>query len=128
MSMLKRVFCGLLTAAMVLAGVTHFTMTASYAAIVPDYLPMHTEIVYVSGVLEILFGLGLAVPATRQRAAWAIVALLVAVLPANVHQLMNNIQPPGLEMSPTMLWVRIPLQFVLIAWAWWMTRPDSARA
>lgn len=128
MSMIKRLFCGLLATAMCLAGASHFTMTATYAAIVPDYLPMHTEIVYVSGVLEILGGLGLLVPATRRLAAWGLVALLIAVLPANINQAMHNLQPPGLEMSPTMLWVRLPLQLVLIAWAWWMTRPDGPRA
>lgn len=128
MSMLKRTFCVLLAAAMCLAGTTHFTMPETYAAIVPDYLPMHTELVYVSGVCEILGGLGLLLPATRRLAAWGIVALLIAVLPANINQALHNIQPPGLEMSPTMLWVRLPLQLVLIAWAWWMTRPDGARA
>lgn len=128
MSMIKRVFCGLLAALMCLAGSTHFTMTATYAAIVPDYLPMHTEIVYVSGVAEILGGLGLLLPATRKLAAWGLVALLIAVLPANLHQAMHNLQPPGLEMSQTMLWVRLPMQLVLIAWAWWMTRPDRLRA
>lgn len=128
MSMIKRVFCGLLATAICLAGVTHFTMTDSYAAIVPAYLPMPTEIVYISGVVEILLGLGLLAPATRRKAAWGLIALLVAVLPANINQAMHNIQPPGLEMSPTMLWVRLPMQLVLIAWAWWMTRPDGARA
>jgi uncharacterized membrane protein len=50
-----------------------------------------------------------------------------AVLPANIHQATHGLQPPGLEMSPTMLWVRLPLQLVLIVWAWWMTRPDGPR-
>lgn len=128
MSWTKRLFCGLLAAAMILAGVSHFTMTDTYAAIVPDYLPMHREIVQVTGVLEILMGLGLLVPATRRLTAWALIAFLIAVLPANINQAMHGLQPPGLEMSPTMLWVRLPMQLVLIAWAWWMTRPDGARA
>jgi uncharacterized membrane protein len=121
----KRVFCGLLAVAMILAGVSHFTMTDTFVAIVPDYLPMHREIVLVTGVLEILGGLGLLVPATRRMTAWALIAFFVAVLPANVHQATHDLQPPGLEMSPTMLWVRLPLQLVFIAWAWWMTRPDK---
>lgn len=128
MSLAKRVFCVLLTVAMVLAGLSHFTMTATYTAIVPNYLPAPVALVYISGVLEIVLGLALQAPATRRLAAWGLIALFIAVLPANVHQAMHNLQPPGLEMSPTMLWVRLPIQLVLIAWAYWMTRPDLRRA
>jgi uncharacterized membrane protein len=128
MSLAKRIFSVLLTLAMVLAGVSHFTMTATYVAIVPDYLPAPLMLVYVSGVAEILLGLAVQVPALRRMAAWGLIALFVAVLPANVNQAMHNLQPPGLEMSPTMLWVRLPMQLVLIAWAWWMTRPDQSNA
>lgn len=128
MSASKRVFCVLFAVLMIVAGTTHFTMTATYAAIVPPYVPAPTLVVYVSGVLEILGGLGLLIPATRRAAAWGLVLLLVAVLPANINQALHNLQPPGLEMSQTMLWVRLPLQLVLIAWAWWMTRPDRRSA
>lgn len=125
MSWTKRVFCGLLAAALIFAGVSHFTMTDTYAAIVPDYLPMHREIVLLTGVLEILGGLGLLVPATRRITGFALIAFFIAILPANIYQATHNIQPPGLEMSQTMLWVRLPMQLVFIAWAWWMTRPDG---
>lgn len=128
MSLVKRIFSVLLTLAMVLAGVSHFTMTATYMAIVPDYLPAPLALVYISGVAEIVLGLALQVPGLRRLAAFGLIALFIAVLPANINQAMNNLQPPGLEMSPTMLWVRLPMQLVLIAWAWWMTRPDPTPA
>ncbi len=127
MSWTKLVFCGLLAVAMGLAGASHFTMTDTYAAIVPDYLPMHREIVLLTGVLELLAAIGLLVPRTRRFTGWALILFFLAVLPANIHQATHGLQPPGLEMSPTMLWVRLPLQLVLIAWAWWMTRPDGPR-
>lgn len=128
MSPVKRIFSVLLTLAMVLAGVTHFTMTATLVALVPDYLPAALALVHISGVIEILLGLALQIPALRRVAAFGLIALFIAVFPANINHAVHNLQPPGLEMSPTMLWVRLPLQLVLIAWAWWMTRPDQASA
>lgn len=124
MSKVQRVFCVLLTVVMLLAGAAHFTMTATYVAIMPSYLPSPLALVYLSGVLEILLAIGLQIPATRRLAAWGLVALLIAVLPANINQAIHNLQPPGLEMSPTMLWVRLPMQLIFIAWAYWMTRPE----
>jgi uncharacterized membrane protein len=124
MSKVQRVFCVLLTVVMLLAGAAHFTMTATYVAIMPSYLPFPLALVYLSGVLEILLAIGLQIPATRRLAAWGLVALLIAVLPANINQAIHNLQPPGLEMSPTMLWVRLPMQLIFIAWAYWMTRPE----
>ncbi|MBK9752029.1 MAG: DoxX family protein [Nannocystis sp.] len=124
MSMLKRVFCVLLTVVMLLAGAAHFTMTATYVAIMPSFLPFPLALVYLSGVLEIVLGLGLQIPALRRLAAWGLVALLIAVLPANINQAVHNLQPEGLQMSQTMLWVRIPMQLVFIAWAFWLTRPE----
>jgi uncharacterized membrane protein len=124
MSLAKRIFSVLLTLVMVLVGITHFTTPATFVAIVPDYLPAPLALVYISGVLEILLGLGLQVPSMRRMAAWGLIALFIAVFPANVHHAVHDIQPPGLEVSQTMLWVRLPMQLVFIAWALWMTRPD----
>ena len=128
MSLIKRIFSVLLSLAMILAGVSHFTMTATYEAIVPAYLPAALALVYISGVIEILLGIALQVPSMRRMAGWGMIALFIAVLPANINQAMHNLQPPGLEMSQNMLWIRIAMQFVLIAWAWWMTRPDHRAA
>lgn len=128
MSLVKRIFSVLLTLAMVLAGVSHFTMPATYVAIVPDYLPAPLALVYISGVAEILLGLALQIPGLRRLAGFGLIALFIAVLPANINQAVHNLQPPGLEMSPTMVWVRLPMQLVLIAWAYWMTRPDQTPA
>lgn len=128
MSLVKRIFSVLLTLAMVLAGVSHFTMPATYVAIVPDYLPAPLALVYISGVAEILLGLAIQIPGLRRLAGFGLIALFIAVLPANINQAVHNLQPPGLEMSPTMVWVRLPMQLVLIAWAYWMTRPDQTPA
>ncbi|HYW52062.1 MAG TPA: DoxX family protein, partial [Gemmatimonadaceae bacterium] len=71
----------------VVAGILHFVMPQFYMAIMPRYLPSRLMLVYVSGVFEILGGLGLLLPATRTLAAIGLILLLLAILPANVEML-----------------------------------------
>ena len=107
-----------LAALMVLAGVAHFRTPKPFERIVPSWLPAHRAIVYVSGVFEVLGGVGLLVPATQRWAAWGLVALFIAVFPANVNMAIHRI-PLGKKELPTWaLWLRLPLQGVLVAWAW----------
>ena len=123
----KTVFRWLLTVVMVGAGVNHFITPETYDAMMPDVLPAHRALVYLSGIAEIAGGLGLILPATRRLAAWGLVALFVAVFPANVNMALNDL-PLGTTTVPTWaLWARLPLQLVFIAWAYWFTRPDPAR-
>lgn len=116
----------LLTVLMVLAGANHFVSPDPYVAMMPAALPAHLALVYVSGVAEIAGGLGLILPRTRRAAAWGLVLLLLAVFPANVNMAVNHL-PLGERALPAWaLWGRLPLQAVLIAWAWWYTRRDRA--
>ena len=112
---------------MVTAGALHFLATDAYVAIMPSYLPWHRELVYVSGVFEILGGLGLLVPRWRRAAGLGLIALFVAVFPANINMAVNNIQPSGLSIPEALLWARLPFQGVFIAWAWWVSQPDGPR-
>ena len=116
----------LLTAFMVAAGANHFIDADAYVAVMPSALPAHLLLVYLSGVAEIAGGLGLILPATRRLAAWGLIALLLAVFPANVNMAINHLSLGGREVPAWTLWARLPLQAVLIAWAWWFTRPDRA--
>lgn len=104
-------------------GTLHFVKPEPFVRIVPQALPRPLALVYLSGFFEILGGLGLLVPRTRRAAAWGLVALYVAVFPANVNMAVNDL-PFGALRSPTLAWLRLPLQAVLILWAWWCTRPD----
>jgi uncharacterized membrane protein len=111
----------------VFAGITHFTSPGFFRQIVPPFLPAPAVLVALSGVAEILLGMLVMVPATRRMAAWGIIALLIAVYPANIHQALANptlVDPPAWmgQPSQTALWVRLPLQFVLMYWAWRYTR------
>jgi uncharacterized membrane protein len=112
---------------MVLAGVNHFLAAGTYRAMVPDVLPWPWAIVYVSGVAEIAGGLGLMHPRTRRAAAWGIILLLLAVFPANINMAVNDLPLGDRDLPTWALWARLPLQAVLIAWAWWVsqTRPPA---
>jgi len=126
----RRTLVKLLAALFVGAGVTHFTVPGFYAHMVPPYLPAPWTLVYVSGVCEIVLGVLLLVPATRRLAAWGLVLLLFAVFPANVHMAVNHVgfvdAPAWLpQPTPLGLWLRLPLQGVLVAWAWTFTRDDE---
>jgi uncharacterized membrane protein len=126
------VLLGLLGALFVGAGITHFTRPGFYVPMVPPYLPAPLALVYVSGVFEILLGLLVLVPATRRLAAWGLVLLLLAVFPANIHMAVHHVgfvdAPEWLpQPTPLGLWMRLPFQLVLIAWAHWYTRPEPAR-
>ncbi len=124
---MKHALRWLLTVGMVGAGLNHFVAADTYVAMMPSALPAHRALVYLSGIAEIAGGLGLILPATRRWAAWGLIALLVAVFPANVNMAINHL-PLGERVVPTWaLWARLPLQLVLIAWAWWYTRPEPRR-
>lgn len=92
----------------------------------PPALPWPEALNYLSGAAEILGGLGLLLPPTRRAAGWGLIALLVAVFPANIYVATQG-QMPGLEVSPLGLWLRLPFQAVFIAWVWWVALKDSAR-
>jgi uncharacterized membrane protein len=124
----KTFFRGLLGVLMVLAGIVHFVNPEPYLMMMPDYLPWHEALVFISGVAEVLLGLALFVPKLRPLAGWGLIALFIAVLPANIWMATEGIQPPGLEMSPTAAWLRIPMQAVFIFWAWAVTRPDTEQS
>jgi uncharacterized membrane protein len=104
----------------VLAGINHFVSPDFYVRIMPPYLPWHLELVYVSGVFEALLGALLLIPTWSAFAAWGLIALLIAVFPANLHMALNPHLYP--EVGPAFLWLRLPLQGFLIAWAYWFTR------
>jgi uncharacterized membrane protein len=104
----------------VVAGVGHFVLTRTYEGIMPDYLPAHHELVLLSGAAEIAGGLGLLIPQTRRVAAWGIIVLLIAVIPANVWMVQHPERFPGVPLWA--MWLRLPLQLPLIWWAWRYTR------
>lgn len=108
------------------AGIMHFVVPHYYEAIVPSYLPAHTTLVALSGVAEIAGGVGLLIPSLRSAAGIGLIALLIAVFPANLEMLRLYRERGVSSGSEALLWLRLPLQLLLIWWAWKLSRPDRA--
>jgi uncharacterized membrane protein len=109
--------------------VNHFRDAAFFLKLIPDYIPeaWHWPAVWISGVAEIGLGALLLVPATQRWAAYGLIALLIAVFPANLYAYQHSREIfPNLD--PALHFWRLPLQAVLIAWAWWYTRPERSEA
>jgi uncharacterized membrane protein len=117
----KTISLWLLAIFMIGAGVMHFVRPEFYLKILPPYLPWHRELVYLSGVAESGLGLLLLVPRYSRWAAWGLIALLIAVFPANVYVFQHQELLPD---PPLVHLLRLPLQGVLILWAYWHTRPE----
>jgi uncharacterized membrane protein len=116
---LKTVSKMLLGLLFIAAGLNHFLNPALYKQIMPPYLPWHDALIYLSGIAEILFGVLLLIPTWTRVGAWGIILVLIAVFPVHIYMLLNAEQFP----IPTfLLWLRLPFQAVLIAWAYWYTR------
>lgn len=118
---IKLVLRILLAIFMIVAGTLHWVAPDPFVKIVPSFLPYPLALVYISGVFEILGGIGLLVPPVSQAAAWGLIALFIAVFPANINMAVNQIQMDGIPNSDLLRWGRLPFQAVLIAWAWWYT-------
>ena len=123
MSTLKTAIKFLLAVFFILAGVNHFISTDFYVRIMPTYLPAPLLLVYLSGAAEIALGIMLIVRRWQRTAAWGLIALLIAVFPANIHMAVNNDLYP--EYSATALWLRLPIQLIFIALCYWYTRPEK---
>lgn len=118
-ALLKSVSRWVLAIFMIGAGMMHFVRPEFYLKIMPPYLPWHEELVFISGVCEVALGVMLLIPRLSPLAAWGLIALLIAVFPANIHVYLN---PEILPAPPWVHLLRLPLQGVLILWAWWHTR------
>jgi len=113
----------LVASCFIIVGIKHFTSPSFFEAIVPPYLPSPRSLVYLSGVFEVAGGIGILIPKLRQTARWGLIALLIAVFPANLHM---AIHPDAFVDAGIPLWglyLRLPLQAVLVAWVAWSGRP-----
>jgi uncharacterized membrane protein len=114
----------------VVAGVLHFLRPKPFEYIVPPQLPAKRALVYLTGVMEAAFGIGVLFERTRRVSAWGLVGTLLAVFPANVYMASDSYELPGVPERfegavDAALYARLPLQAVLVAWAWWYTGEDG---
>jgi uncharacterized membrane protein len=114
----------LLAAIFFAAGIFHLRHPDLFLPLMPDWIPFHRHCILVSGICEILGGIGLLIPwrPIELTAGWGLTLLLVAVFPANVHMALAHVQIHGFPPEPWMAWARLPLQPVLIVAVLWVTR------
>jgi uncharacterized membrane protein len=122
----RRLIAGLFVA----AGLAHFVVPHFFEAIVPPWLPRWLPspraLVLLSGIAEVAGGVGVLVPAVRVAAGWGLMALLVAVFPANVHMMRDALANGAASWWVAALIVRLPLQALLLWWVWRVVvRPES---
>lgn len=125
MSTPKRVLLWVMAVAYMAAGFNHLMNPEFYLAIMPPGLPNPEWLNVLSGLAEIVLGVFVLEPRVRVLAAWGLIALLIAVFPANVYVATHNVgfEGPGTG-AGAVNWIRLPFQGVFILWAWWYTRPD----
>ncbi len=124
----KRLLLWLMAFAYVAAGFNHLVNPAFYVAIIPPELPNPEWLNLIAGLAEIVLGVFVLEPRVRALAAWGIIALLIAVFPANLWVATQNLGPPDFAPgtgNATANWARLPLQALFILWAFWYTRPDT---
>lgn len=116
---IKYLFAGLF----ILAGITHFFKMDIYIKVIPPALPWPEAVVLISGAVSIVLGAGLLWPPTSIAAAWGIMAFLIAVFPSNIFM---SLHPEIFPQVPVwVLWARLPLQIVLIRWAYRYTHQED---
>ena len=102
-------------------GIDHFINPEFYLSIMPPIFPLHLEAVYLSGLFEILGGVGVLIARTRSIAGWGLLALLIAVYPANIYMALTPQAFPDISLFA--LYFRLALQFLFFYWAYSITRP-----
>lgn len=125
--MIRPVFRVVLAGFMIFAGMMHFARPDFFVRMVPDSLPEPLLITWASGLFELVLGAAVLVAKTRGAAGIGLMALYVAVLPANINMALHPLQTGAADVAPWLLWARLPLQAVLMAVAWWVSRPEIAK-
>ena len=123
----KRAIRLFVAVSMVIVGVVHFASPSGFVKIVPPFLPAPLLLVYVSGLAEIAGGIGVLSRRFHRLAAIGLIALFIAVFPANINMAVNDIRPAGSLIPEALLWLRLPLQGLFIAIAWWLSRSPVQR-
>jgi len=110
------------------AGINHFAKPQFYREIVPPGFPSPAALVAISGFFEILGGIGLLMPPLRRWAGWGLIALLIAVFPANIYMAVEPQRFASMHIAPWVLRARLPLQCVFVVWIWFVAINRRLRA
>ena len=126
MNILKCISIYVMSILYIYVGINHFIDTKSFLIIIPHYLQtIGLEIIYLSGIFEIILGILLIIPKYRKIASYGIILLLIAVYPANIYLAFNEEPQNLMGISSFMAsWVRLPLQFIFLGLAYWHSRDN----
>jgi uncharacterized membrane protein len=102
--------------AFIVASIPHFTSPERYLPMMPPFVPAPRMMISVSGVAELLGGIGMLIPRTARLASWWLAALLLAIFPANIYVAISGVNAAGLPSSPWYTWSRLPFQLVFLWW------------
>jgi uncharacterized membrane protein len=123
MQIIKKISIISMSCFYIYVGIKHFIDPHWFINIVPPYLPWHLELVYLSGLFEIILGLLLLIPKTRKLAAYGLIVLLIAVYPANIYLAFNELPQKMIGISSfAASWIRLPIQFIFIGLAYWHSK------
>lgn len=112
-----------MSAMLLFTAIGHFIFTDGMILMFPDFIPFKTEIVYLTGIMEILFAVGLLCPKYRKVTAWALIVFFIFVLPANIHASLKQVDYQSATFDGNgldYLWFRIPLQLFFMIWTYFM--------
>ena len=127
MSPRRRVGAGVLALLLLSAGLTHFLNPSFFISIVPPFIPWPRLAVGLSGAAELVLGVSLLIPRISRLAAAGAALLFVAVFPANIYHWLGHVQAGGMVAPGWYHTVRLPLQPLLVAWAWWLSRAPAEK-
>lgn len=123
MQTIKNICLVVMIIAYIVAGINHFRNPGGYLKIIPPYLPYPQLLNILAGICEVVFGVMLCFPVTRPYAAWGIILMLIAFMPAHIYMITNAPMKMGnLLVTRTLAWARIPFQVLFVLWAWWFTK------
>lgn len=100
-----------------IAGIAHFVIPDKFIVAMPPYIPLHLEMIYLTGVIELIFSFALFIQKSRFLSSTLTALYFIAILPAHIHVAMNGVEMFGVS-SPSLLWLRTVFQLVLIYWAY----------
>jgi len=123
MQIIKKISIISMSCFYIYVGIKHFIDPHWFINIVPPYLSWQLELVYLSGLFEIILGLLLLIPKTRKLAAYGLIVLLIAVYPANIYLAFNELPQKMIGISSfAASWIRLPIQFIFIGLAYWHSK------
>ena len=106
---------------LVFTAIGHFVFTKGITMMLPDFIPFKTEVIYLTGIIEIIAAVGLLIPSLRVWTGWALILFFILLLPGNIKAAVDHIDYQKATFDgngPAYLWFRIPLQILFIVWTY----------